>query len=142
MTNPRVGIGVLIFKEQKILLGKRIMSHGSGTWSPPGGHLEFRESFEECAIREVNEETGLTIITPEFLAVTNDVFAEENKHYVTIFMVAHYPEEQQIKNTEPEKTESWEWFEINALPDNLFLPLKNLLADEGLELLEELTGAG
>ena len=57
-------------------------------------------------------------------------------------MVAHYPEEQQIKNTEPEKTESWEWFEINALPDNLFLPLKNLLADEGLELLEELTGAG
>ena len=72
MTNPRVGIGVLIFKEQKILLGKRIMSHGSGTWSPPGGHLEFRESFEECAIREVNEETGLTIITPEFLAVFCD----------------------------------------------------------------------
>ena len=55
-------------------------------------------------------------------------------------MVAHFPEDQKIKNMEPEKTENWEWFEISALPDQLFLPLKNLLAGEGLDFLEELTG--
>ncbi len=54
----------------------------------PGGHLEFGESFEHCAIREVLEETGLSI-NPEsvqFLTATNDIMASERKHYVTIFV--------------------------------------------------------
>ena len=120
MSQTKVGVGVLIFKGQQLLLGKRKGSHGAETWSPPGGHLEFCESFE----------------------VTNDVFEEENKHYVTIFMCAHFPKEQKIKNKEPEKCLLWEWFDINELPDNLFLPLKNLLGDEGVELLLELTEVG
>tara|TARA_R110000868_G_scaffold350501_9_gene611743 strand:+ start:1534 stop:1971 length:438 start_codon:yes stop_codon:yes gene_type:complete len=142
MSQTKVGVGVLIFKGQQLLLGKRKGSHGAETWSPPGGHLEFCESFEVCAMREVKEETDLSIDLPEFLAVTNDVFEEENKHYVTIFMCAHFPKEQKIKNKEPEKCLLWEWFDINELPDNLFLPLKNLLGDEGVELLLELTEVG
>jgi len=140
MKQPKVGIGVLIFNGKNILLGKRMASHGSNSWSPPGGHLEFGESFEDCAIREVKEETGLTITTPEFLAITNDIFETEDKHYVTIFLCAHFPEEQTIQNLEPEKTASWEWCDVNKLPANLFLPLQNLLAEEGKELLLELTG--
>ncbi len=142
MTHPKVGIGVLIFNEQKILLGKRKASHGIDSWAPPGGHLELRESFEDCAIREVKEETGLTISMPEFLAVTNDIFEDDDKHYVTIFMCAHYPEDQTVENLEPEKTAAWEWIDVKKLPQNLFLPMKNLLAGEGKELLLELTGAG
>ncbi|MBU0929712.1 MAG: NUDIX domain-containing protein, partial [Nanoarchaeota archaeon] len=57
----RVGVGVYIIKDNKILFGKRKGFHGSGTWCPPGGHLEFNESIEECAIREVMEETGIKI---------------------------------------------------------------------------------
>jgi len=143
MSHPRVGIGVLIFNEQKILLGKRKGSHGADTWSPPGGHLELRESFEDCAIREVQEETGLTISTPEFLAVTNDIFEDDSdKHYVTVFLCAHFPEDQEVKNLEPEKTVAWEWIDVKKLPQKLFLPMKNLLAGEGKDLLLELTGAG
>jgi 8-oxo-dGTP diphosphatase len=141
MNHPKIGIGVLIFNGQKILLGKRIKNHGLNTWSAPGGHLEFGESFEECGIREVKEETGLTISTPEFLAVTNDIFADDNMHYVTIFLIAHYPEDQTVTNPEPDKTENWEWFDINSLPDKLFLPLQNLIAGEGIEFLLELTSA-
>ena len=60
---PRVGLGVLIFNSKnQILLGKRIGSHGESTWAPPGGHLEFGESFEACATREAFEETGLKIL--------------------------------------------------------------------------------
>lgn len=140
MGEPKVGVGVLIFKENYLLLGKRLGSHGSNTWAPPGGHLEFQESFEDCAIREVKEETGLTIVNPEFLAITNDIFAEENKHYVTIFLCAHFPEDQEIKNLIPSKTESWEWCDVNRLPGKLFLPLKNLLAGENKDLFLELTG--
>lgn len=137
--HPKVGIGVLIFNGQKMLLGKRVKSHGADTWAPPGGHLELNESFEACAIRECKEETGLTIETPEFLAVTNDVFKDENTHYVTIFMVAHFPDDQTVKNLEPEKTASWEWFDLHSMPEKLFLPLQHLLRDEGKEFLLELT---
>lgn len=56
---PRVGVGVIGERADKILLGLRKGSHGAFTWSPPGGHLEFAEAVEECAKRELLEETGL-----------------------------------------------------------------------------------
>src|SRR5689334_17664158 len=113
MNYPKIGIGVLIFNGQKILLGKRKASHGSDTWSPPGGHLEFGETFEACAIRETQEETGLIISSPTISAITNDIFKEENKHYVSIFLSANYPHDQLIINLEPDKLLSWEWIAIN-----------------------------
>ena len=52
------------------------------------GHLDYLESFESCAAREVFEETGLKLDpqTISFLTTTNDPMPEENTHYVTIFM--------------------------------------------------------
>ncbi|EIC82110.1 NUDIX hydrolase [Serratia sp. M24T3] len=58
--SPQIGIGVLIFREGKILLGRRKGSHGAGDWSAPGGHLEFGETPEICGIREAWEETGIS----------------------------------------------------------------------------------
>lgn len=132
MNYPRVGIGVLIFNENKILLGQRIKSHGAATWGPPGGHLEYGETFEECAIRETKEETGLVISNPQVMAVTNDVFREENKHYVSIFLCAQYPRDQLVENLESDKVASWEWMAIDSLPEALFLPLKNLFQEKGI----------
>ncbi|CEG56993.1 nucleotide triphosphate diphosphatase NUDT15 [Legionella fallonii] len=131
MNHPKVGIGVLIFQDTKILLGQRIKSHGLSTWGPPGGHLEYGETFEECAIRETKEETGLVISNPTVIAVTNDVFKEEQKHYVSIFLRAKYPQGQMVENLEQDKVASWEWIDIDLLPENLFLPLKNLLQAKG-----------
>ena len=126
---PRVGLGVLIFNHSgQILLGKRKRGHGVSSWGPPGGHLEFGESFENCAIREVLEETGLEIVSPRFVAVTNDFFEVENKHYISVFMKAEYPVKQEIENREPDKTEMWMWFSTGDLPQNVFLPLKALMS--------------
>ena len=128
---PKVGVGVLIIQDSKILLGKRKNAHGAGTWAPPGGHLEFGESFEDCARREVLEETGLEVVSLRKYGFTNDVFTKENKHYVTVFMVVDtFIGEPKV--LEPDKCECWEWFEINQLPDNLFISLKNLMAQESL----------
>ncbi|MEK6901677.1 MAG: NUDIX domain-containing protein, partial [Nanoarchaeota archaeon] len=80
---PQVGVGVLIVKNNKVLLGKRKNAHGEGTWCPPGGHLEFGESFEDCARRETFEETGISIKNIRFITATNDIFSEE-KHYITL----------------------------------------------------------
>lgn len=49
---PLIGLGVLIFNHQgQLLLGQRRSTLGEGTWAPPGGHLEYGESLEDCAPR-------------------------------------------------------------------------------------------
>ncbi|MEY3183000.1 MAG: ADP-ribose pyrophosphatase MutT [Pseudomonadota bacterium] len=126
--HPRVGLGVLLFNEfDHVLLGKRRGSHGEGMWSIPGGHIEFRESCENCAIREVFEETGVTIERPYFVGISEHYFEKENKHYISIFMKATLPENALILNCEPHKNEEWCWFDIKDLPKPLFPPLEKFL---------------
>lgn len=123
--HPRVGIGVYILKNGKVLFGKRKNSHGEGSWCPPGGHLEYGESWEECAKREALEEAGIKIKDIRFAGLTNDIY-EEGKHYITISMVAEY-HSGEVRIVEPDKCERWEWFSWDNLPKPLFLPTKNLL---------------
>jgi len=126
MKNPKIGVGVFVIKDNKILFGKRKNSHGNGDWNLPGGHLEYNEQIEECAKREVLEETGINIKNIKLVTFTNDIFKEEKKHYVTLFVIADYDSGEAIL-LEPEKCEKWEWVEWNNLPQPLFLPIQNLL---------------
>ena len=51
MNTPRVGVGTLIDNSlNQILLGMRIAGHGKNSFGPPGGHLEFGESFEQPGV--------------------------------------------------------------------------------------------
>lgn len=121
----RVGLAVFILRDGKFLMLKRRGSHGAGTWAPPGGHVEFGESFEETARREAKEETDLDITNIRFGALTNDPLLEENKHYVTIWMLSDCPEGQE-KIMEPEKCESMQWCNMTTLPEPLFYNWKNI----------------
>lgn len=123
---PKVGIGVIIIKDGNILLGKRKNAHGEGSWSFPGGHLEFNETWEDCADRETMEETGLGITNIRFGTATNDIFKVEDKHYITIFMLADY-HSGEARVMEPDKCEGWKWFNWDKLPRPIFLPIQNLL---------------
>ena len=123
---PVTGIGVCLLKDGKVLLGRRINTHGNGSWSFPGGHLEMNETWEYCAEREVLEETGLKIKNTRFIGVTNDIFPEEGKHFITIFIRADY-DSGELKLMEPEKCSEWKWFGWENLPQPIFLPIKNLI---------------
>ena len=124
----RVGVAAVIFREGRILLGERIGSHGANTWATPGGHLELGESIEECAQRETLEETGLEVVAFKKLGFTNDIFEKEGKHYVTLYVVATSTSgEPQVM--EPHQCKQWQWFDLDELPEPLFLPLVNLLKE-------------
>lgn len=114
----RVGVGIMIVKENKVLLGKRKNAHGEGSYAFPGGHLEYMESFEECTMRELEEECGMKIKNLRFGYVAN-VKHFDPKHYIHVTVVAKW-ESGDPEVREPEKCEGWEWYALDALPAPLF----------------------
>ena len=135
----RVGVAAIVRYGDNVLMGRRKGSHGSGTWSFPGGHLEEKESVFKCASREVQEETGL-VIRPtawEKLTFTNDVFEADKKHYVTLYVETRWNTERdglpEPKVMEPDKCDIWNWFAKAPASSALFLPVRNLIAD-GFEI--------
>jgi 8-oxo-dGTP diphosphatase len=123
---PAVGLGVLIMDGTKVLLSQRKLTFAVGTWAPPGGHLEYGESFEACALREAEEETGLVVRDVSLGTVTSTVYEEEEGHYVSILMVAQYAGGQPV-STETEKYGEWQWFEWGKLPQPLFPSLQQAI---------------
>lgn len=126
---PQVGVGVIVTKDNQVLLMRRRNSHGAGTWSAPGGHLEYGETLEACAIREVKEEVGVIITDLSFRAVTNDLFKAERKHYITVWMEGRYVSGEPTVQA-PEEMSEVGWFSWDALPEPLFLPMQHLLTGQ------------
>jgi 8-oxo-dGTP diphosphatase len=121
-----VGLGVIVVKDGKVLVGKRKGSHGAGLWAFPGGGQDFGESWEVCGPREVLEETGMTVSfryfdpphMQKFVCVTDDYMRKEDKHYNTVYVVCDWVSgEPQL--LEPNKCEGWRWVTYRELLDLL-----------------------
>ena len=112
---------------------------GHGKLALPGGHLELNETWEECAVREIKEETNLDIEDIQFAHVTNDrcIDGNINKHYITIFVSGNVKDSSApLTNMEPHKCAGWEWTPWQSIVDmyrtdrsRLFDPLRNFIAD-------------
>jgi 8-oxo-dGTP diphosphatase len=122
--HPTVGIGVIIRNRGRVLVGKRRGGLGAGSWGVPGGQLELFESWDDCARREVREETGLELGALRYVAATNDVFVAEHQHYVTVYLESETNAEP--GNPSPRETVRWEWHSWDALPTPVFASLENL----------------
>lgn len=87
------------------------------------------ESFEQCAAREIKEETGLDITDIEFLTVTNNVLSEPKPiQLIAILMRAVVADPEQTPvNLEPEKCDGWDWYDWDNLPKPLFAPLETVV---------------
>jgi 8-oxo-dGTP diphosphatase len=130
---PRVGTGVLILNDKnQVLLGLRHEDkdkadselHGEGTWTMPGGKLDWQETPRSGAIREMKEETGLSGKNLELISVTNDAVVDH--HFITIgFKCTEFEGEAQV--LEPDEITEWKWYDLDSLPDKIFFPSKKLL---------------
>lgn len=127
LKNPqvRVGVGIMVFKEGKVLLGKRKSLLGKGEYAGLGGHLEFGESIEACAKREAKEEAGIKIKKIKFLCLSS-LKKYQGKHYIDIGLTAEWAIGKP-KTMEPEKCEGFAWYELENLPSPLFAAENNYL---------------
>jgi len=130
--NIGVGIGVMLYRDGKILLGKRhddplkakSLLNGAGTWTMPGGKIRFKETFKEAVYRETLEETGIMINNIKLISVTNDI--NENFHFVTMgFLCDDFSREASVM--EPDEITEWKWFGLNLLPSPIFLPSEKVI---------------
>jgi 8-oxo-dGTP diphosphatase len=121
----------MIVSDGKMLLGKRHSNpekadsflHGEGTWTFPGGKLDFHEMLHEGAKREVFEETGLDVGGLELLSVTNDMV--HDNHFITIgFLCRRFRGIPNVK--EPDEITEWKWFPVREPPEKMFFPTRKM----------------
>lgn len=124
----KVGVGLIILNaNNQVLMGLRTGDgYGSGVWGFVGGKMEFGERFETAPVRECFDETGVNINPSDVIVkgVTNDILADENKHYVTIGLLVHV-QNVQPKIMEPNKCDGCQWYDLDNLPQNLSLFTSN-----------------
>ena len=130
----RVGVGAIVRRGAEILMARRVNVHGAGTWSTPGGHLEFGETPEACAARETLEETGVVVGGAQFLALTNDVLESDGRHYVTVWVACEHVSGDGAPIATHELDEV-AWFRLDALPQPRFQPFDAMLASSAGEAL-------
>lgn len=99
----------LIEDENKILLQNRVKKDWQG-YALPGGHVEPGESFVDAVVREMKEETGLTVINPRLAGVKQ--FPIENGRYVVLLFKATRWSGDLISSDEGHM----EWIEYDRLP--------------------------
>lgn len=122
---PHACVGVMIWKDGKILIGKRKGRHGNGEYSCPGGHIEFGESLEESVIKETKEEAGINIKNIKFISVAN-ILRHTERQDVQLNFVADW-ENGDVRTDPEERIGDWDWYDLDNLPDPIFLPTKILI---------------
>jgi len=123
---PRVGVGGVILRDNKVLLLLRKRPPEAGCWSLPGGRVEFMERVEDALVRELKEELGVEVEVESLLCVTNHIVPADNAHWVSpVYLVRTVSGEP--RNLEPDKTEAIEWFPESGLPENLSIAARAAL---------------
>ncbi len=107
LRRPPAAVAILVVKDGKILISRRKGNkRTSGQYGPPGGHIEFGESFEDAARKELKEETGLDAVDFRKFEVINGYDRSIESHHVVVFMVAGGVTGEPA-NLEPDKHEEW-----------------------------------
>ena len=139
-SRPKIGIGICWYNEDgQIICGKRIGSK-IGSYQFPGGYLEFGETFEECASRELQEEVGIHV-PPEsikYVTTINVRRTDHNYHNVGIIMSTKIKKDIKMINSEPEKNEGWQWmlWEDFINQEDLFYPV-HVIVQQGITKIEQ-----
>lgn len=111
---------VVITKEEvpKVLLIQRANEPYKDCWAFPGGFMEMNETTEQCAIRELKEETGLDVREMKQLGCYSEVDRDPRGRTITVAYLAFIDEPQEVQGFDD--AAKAEWFPINDLPELAF----------------------
>ena len=123
-SRPDAGCGAAIRDaDGRILLIQRLREPEAGAWGLPGGKIDFGESAEDTARREIAEELGVEIELTGLACLAETIDKGDGRHWV-----APVYEARIISGTprilEPEKHGGWGWFTHNDLPKHLTTPTR------------------
>jgi 8-oxo-dGTP diphosphatase len=117
--------GVLVTRESKLLLVRRVHEPWLGLWDIPGGFCGPREHPRDAAARELREETGLTAHIGTILGIWMDAYAPEgpnsDKFTLNVYYHASVDGASQVQ-TDPNEVAEIAWFDADALPRELAFP--------------------
>ena len=104
--------------EPKVLLIQRRFDPYKGCWAFPGGFMNMDENTEQCAIRELEEETGLRVSNVHQIAAYSKVDRDTRGRTITVAYLAIIDKPVQV--TGQDDAAKAEWFPLSALPELAF----------------------
>ncbi|WP_028753088.1 NUDIX domain-containing protein [Rhizobium leucaenae] len=115
---PGLGTGLAILRDGKLLLYKRLKAPEAGFWSIVGGKVDHMERAADAAIREAEEESGLSIGRIDYLCTTEAIVEADRQHWISlIYITSNFSGEPRLM--EPDKLSDFGWFGRNELPQPL-----------------------
>lgn len=128
---PPLGVGVLVARGGRYLLGLRRGTRGAGTWLTPGGEVRRSEGVLDCAVRELKEETGLEGERPRVVAESVSRL-DDGRDWRSVFVAVDVRPDREAVVREPEKCATWGWFSPLEVPEPLFPPVVSILRSTAL----------
>ncbi|MHA1195478.1 MAG: NUDIX hydrolase [Promethearchaeota archaeon] len=133
---PHVGVGILLIRDNSLLLVKRKFDPDAGYWSIPGGHIELGERVEHAAEREGFEETGIKVKISKLAGIIDKIMRDDNGEIIYHYVLINYFVDQVEGDPNQEPRAQDDALEAKFVP---FEDLKNYkLTDSLIELLKKL----
>lgn len=119
----------LVIKNGKVLLIKRHQeTREGGKWALPGGILEWNETLEECALKELKEETGVIGKIIKFFKIYSNPQREpDDTQNVTAVYLVHFIKE--VEKIDKKEVEKKAWFTLESLPKKIAFDHRKIIKD-------------
>ncbi len=121
---PHVGVVAIAIKDGKILLTKHERSDGSVNWAPPSCHLKLGESPRDCALAELQQETGLIAKKAAKVQWMREVFDPLDSNTITLFV--------EVSEIDEATANSGRWVDLNALSEHQIALLGQITIDQNV----------
>ena len=125
---------LILIKDDRVLLSRRFNTgYMDGHYSLPAGHVDEGETVEDCLVREVKEEIGISVKKKD-IKLVHVMHRKEADIRLDFFYTAD-SYTGILKNMEPEKCDDLKWFELNKLPKNILPYIKQAIEESQQQVL-------
>ncbi len=133
---PLIGVGVMLTRDNSLLLVKRKFDPDAGYWAIPGGHLDLGERTENAAEREAYEETGFIVKVSKLAGIIDKIMYDDSGKVEYHYVLINYFVEQIDGDQNQQPVPNSDALDAKFVP---FDDLKNYTLTESLiELLKQL----